>query len=110
VTSDITGSAGEIFTLHLRSQPQVTQVGGTTRGALSDQLEKTLGEGWTFTLSSEIYKDSTGFSPEALGVKPDIDFPIFDGADLSTTHALAIQTLLEYISDDDPILAVPKNR
>jgi len=108
VTSDITVSAGEVFTLYMRSQPQVTQVGATTRGALSDQLEKPFGDGWTFSLSSEIYRDPAGFWPEALGIKPDVDLPIFKGTDLATSHQHALQTLLDDIADDDPILAVSK--
>ena len=33
LTSDVTVSAGEIFTLYMRALPNVIHVGGTTRGA-----------------------------------------------------------------------------
>ena len=39
LTSDVTVSAGEIFTLLMRALPNVVHVGGTTRGALSDTTE-----------------------------------------------------------------------
>lgn len=70
LTSDITVSAGEIFTLAMRAFPNVRHVGSTTRGALSDQLEKPLPNGWTLTLPAEIYRDPLGRVWEGVGIAP----------------------------------------
>ncbi|HEY8212622.1 MAG TPA: S41 family peptidase, partial [Methylocystis sp.] len=60
VTSDITVSAAEIFTMAMRALPNVTHLGGTTRGSLSDVLAKPLPNGWKVTLSNEVYLDAKG--------------------------------------------------
>ena len=59
LTSDVTVSAGEIFTLFMRALPNVVHVGGATRGALSDMIEKPLPNGWSLALPAEIYRDPT---------------------------------------------------
>jgi carboxyl-terminal processing protease len=71
LTSDVTVSAGETFTLAMRALPNVTQIGGKTRGALSDQLVKPLPNGWTLTLPAEVYRDPAGRSQEGVGISPD---------------------------------------
>ena len=70
VTSDVTVSAGETFTLAMRALPNVEQIGGRTRGALSDQLAKPLPNGWTLTLPAERYRAPDGRSPEGIGIDP----------------------------------------
>lgn len=79
VTSDITVSAGEIFALAMRALPQAQLVGRTTRGALSDQIEKPLGKGWGFSLSGELYTTPQGEMPEGRGIAPDTPWPVFEG-------------------------------
>lgn len=79
VTSDITVSAGEIFALAMRALPQVRLVGSTTRAALSDQIEKPLGEGWRFSLSGELYTNPQGEVPEGRGIVPDTPWSVFEG-------------------------------
>ena len=77
LTSDVTVSAGETFTLAMRALPNVTQIGGRTRGALSDQLAKPLPNGWTLTLPAEDYRDPGGRSQEGVGIDPARSLPPF---------------------------------
>jgi hypothetical protein len=55
LTSSETASAAEVFTLAMRSLPQVTLVGEATMGIFSDELYRSLPNGWEFSLSNEIY-------------------------------------------------------
>lgn len=70
LTSDITVSAGETFTLAMRALPNVRHVGARTRGALSDQLVKPLPNGWTLTLPAETYRAADGRYYEGSGIPP----------------------------------------
>lgn len=96
VTSDVTVSAGETFTLAMRALPNVVQVGERTRGALSDQLNKPLPNGWMLTLPAEIYRDPWGERFEAVGISPDVARPVFSG-DLAEGHAKMIRGLMDEI-------------
>ena len=96
VTSDVTVSAGETFTLAMRALPNVVQVGERTRGALSDQLNKPLPNGWMLTLPAEIYRDPRGERFEAVGIPPDVARPVFSG-DPAEGHARMIRTLMDEI-------------
>ncbi len=60
LTSNVTVSAAEIFAMAMRALPNVTHVGETTRGSLSDVLSMRLPNGWRVTLSNEVYLDSDG--------------------------------------------------
>ncbi|WP_354068488.1 S41 family peptidase [Caulobacter sp. 1776] len=97
VTSDVTVSAGETFTLMMKALPNVKQVGGTTRGAFSDQLPKPLPNGWAMALPAELYKGPKGEDLEGRGLAPDIPMTIFPDGDLAGGHAKAIQALIEKI-------------
>jgi carboxyl-terminal processing protease len=96
VTSDVTVSAGETFTLAMRALPNVVQVGERTRGGLSDQLVKPLPNGWILTLPAEIYRDPRGERFEAVGISPDVARPVFSG-DLAEGHARMIRELMNEI-------------
>lgn len=96
VTSDVTVSAGETFTLALRALPNVVQVGERTRGGLSDQLNKPLPNGWMLTLPAEIYRDPRGERFEAVGISPDVARPVFSG-DLAQGHAKMVRGLMDEI-------------
>lgn len=97
VTSDVTVSAGETFTLMMKALPHVTQVGGTTRGAFSDQLPKPLPNGWALALPAELYKGSKGEDLEGRGLAPDVPLAVFPEGDLSDGHAKAISGLIQKI-------------
>lgn len=98
VTSDYTVSAGEDFTLAMRSIPSVTHRGMTTRGAFSDMLEKRLPNGWSISLSNEVYLDTAGRHWEAMGIPPEDPILVFDPADLERSHARAILGIAEKMS------------
>jgi carboxyl-terminal processing protease len=99
VTSDITVSAGETFTLMMKALPNVTQVGGTTRGAFSDQLPKPLPNGWAMALPAELYKGPEGQDLEGRGLVPDVPMAVFPDDDLSNGHAKAIIGLIAKIRE-----------
>jgi carboxyl-terminal processing protease len=87
VTDSVTVSAAEVLTLAMRTLPKVKHVGQTTRGALSDALEKSLPNGWRFTLSNEIYKSASGEVFEARGIAPSEPAPVFDADDFFSGQA-----------------------
>ncbi|MFP2907050.1 S41 family peptidase [Pyxidicoccus sp. 3LFB2] len=97
VTSDITVSAGEIFTLAMRALPNVTHVGTSTRGAFSDVLVKPLPNGWRMELSNELYLDPAGKLYEARGIPPQEPLDVFPEGDLSGGHAKAVLSLVERV-------------
>lgn len=70
-----TASAAEVFALAMRSLPQVTMVGEATMGIFSDELYRSLPNGWTFSLSNEIYLNPKDELFEARGVPPDVPAP-----------------------------------
>ncbi|ATC31460.1 peptidase [Caulobacter vibrioides] len=99
VTSDITVSAGETFTLMMKALPNVTQVGGTTRGAFSDQLPKPLPNGWSLALPAELYRSADGQELEGRGLAPDVPLDVFPDGDVSGGHAKAIEGLIAKIRE-----------
>ncbi|MCY0997075.1 S41 family peptidase [Myxococcus sp. MISCRS1] len=98
VTSDITVSAGEVFTLAMRALPNVTHVGTTTRGALSDVLVKPLPNGWSVELSNERYLDPKGQLFEARGIPPQQELEVFPEDDLHEGHARAVLSVVDVAS------------
>ena len=97
LTSDVTVSAGETFTLSMRALPNVVHVGGATRGALSDQIEKPLPNGWSLALSAEIYRDPEGQWYEVRGIPPQLQREVFPPHDLASGHARAVLALMDEI-------------
>ena len=55
----------------------MTRIGEHTMGALSTTLDKTLPNGWLFSISNEIYMDNDGLAYENIGVPVDyeIEYP-----------------------------------
>jgi C-terminal processing protease CtpA/Prc len=72
LTSRGSASATEICVLASLSMKNVTRIGGNTEGITSDMLEKTLPNGWEFSLSNEIYLGNNDKSYEYIGISPDI--------------------------------------
>lgn len=72
LTSPFTASAAEIFTLALGNMPHVTILGEPGSGAFSDVLPKVLPNGWTFSLSNEVYFQTNDENYEALGAPVDV--------------------------------------
>jgi carboxyl-terminal processing protease len=102
LTSDVTVSAAEIFTLYMRALPNVVHVGGATRGAFSDMIEKPLPNGWTLTLSAEVYRDPQGNSYEARGLPPQRKLEVFPSDDLAGGHPRRVLSLMDEIRRQAP--------
>ncbi|OKL38446.1 S41 family peptidase [Pontibacter flavimaris] len=73
LTSHQTSSAPETLVLGSMAVSQITRIGSSTMGILSDALEKKLPNGWTLYLSNEIYENSLGQHLEGDGVAPHIE-------------------------------------
>lgn len=97
LTSRITVSAGETFTLMMRGLPNVRQVGEATRGALSDQVPMPLPNGWRFALPAEIHRDVEGRVVEGVGIAPQVPLTVHPPDDSGDGHARALARLLEMI-------------
>jgi len=97
LTSDYTLSAAEVFTMAMRALPNVTHVGQATRGALSDTLSKALPNGWSLTLSNEVYLDSKGRYWEGTGIPPKIAIEVFSPEDVMRGHVEAVHRIVELI-------------
>jgi carboxyl-terminal processing protease len=73
IVSGSTISSAEKFAVAMKQLPQVTIVGQTTAGALSDVLRRQLPNGWWFSMSNEVLTDvPEGIVYEMTGVPPDI--------------------------------------
>lgn len=100
VTSDHSVSGAEIFTLAMRAMKNVTHVGETTRGALSDILDKELPNGWRLGLSNEIYLDATGKSWESKGIAPQKQIDIFRGENINTSHIQSMKLITDFVKNE----------
>lgn len=97
LTSDLTVSAAETFTLMMRALPQVSLVGQPTAGSLSNSLVKPLPGNFFVSLSNEVYRDPAGIAFEVTGIPPRTGLAVFDPADpdaLETGHRRAVERLL----------------
>jgi carboxyl-terminal processing protease len=84
-----TVSAAEIFVLSMRALPNVTQIGEPTDGSLSDMLSKPLPNGWSITLSNEVYLDSSGLGWEGIGIPPHVPVRMGSGFGEVSEHDIA---------------------
>lgn len=94
ITGGETASAAEVFSLALRTQPQVTQIGEATAGMLSDVLEKALPNGWEVWLANEVYLDANGVVSEVSGIVPDITVATFSLASIDAGRNAALDLAL----------------
>jgi carboxyl-terminal processing protease len=101
LTSDLTASAAEGFTLMMRALPNVVHSGQSTQGVFSEVVPKHLPGGrFAVTLSTERIVDAAGQLFEGRGIPPTLPVPLFDPAapeTLLTGHAAAIDQLLRII-------------
>lgn len=90
LTSDLTVSAGELFTLFMRTLPQVTHVGTRTQGAVSGAFPHGLPNGWEVGFPTEVTRDAQGRVFEATGIPPRTTFEVFprDGFDDGRVNAI----------------------
>lgn len=76
LTSLATSSAAELFAIALQQRQDTKLVGETTNGIFSTMLDKTLPNGWRFTLSNERVAGPDGTIYEAVGIPVDIQIPL----------------------------------
>lgn len=90
LTSDLTVSAGELFTLFMRALPQVVHVGTRTQGAVSGAFPHGLPNGWEVGFPTEVTRDAQGRVYEATGIPPQTTFDVFprDGFDDGRVDAI----------------------
>jgi len=83
LTSPITASAAEIFTMMASTLPNAKRIGDSTMGILSDQFARILPNGWWILLSNELRFDPQMKLYEACGIPPHIEapFPFDKGKD-----------------------------
>jgi C-terminal processing protease CtpA/Prc len=62
---------GEWLTLALRTQDHITHAGGTTNGAFSLSLERSLINGWIYSVSVQKVTDVNGICYEGIGITPE---------------------------------------
>jgi C-terminal processing protease CtpA/Prc len=70
LTNKQTISGGEWFTLALRTQNHITHAGGKTNGAFSLSLERSLINGWIYSVSVQKVTDMAGICYEGTGITP----------------------------------------
>jgi carboxyl-terminal processing protease len=75
--SEATASAAEVLVHFMMPLPNVTRLGGATRGVLSDTLLMQLPIGWTASVSNEIYTAANGICYESTGIPPQIEAATF---------------------------------
>ena len=97
--SSETASAAEIFVMAMRALPNVTLIGTATEGILSDELYRTLPNGWEFSLSNEIYLTHDHQLFEATGVPPDVEIPFLLPYDLENGVDQGIETALVILAE-----------
>lgn len=68
LTSQQTGSAAEAFAIATLSMENIKRIGAPTSGAMSTALEKSLPNGWEFSISNEIFMDNKGKNYENIGI------------------------------------------
>tara|TARA_B100000767_G_C19725681_1_gene519370 strand:- start:14 stop:1432 length:1419 start_codon:yes stop_codon:yes gene_type:complete len=68
LTSQQSASAADMMALSSMELNNFKRIGSHTNGALSDALQKTLPNGWYFSLSNEVYRDINDNCYENIGV------------------------------------------
>ncbi len=95
LTSIVTSSAAEVFTLMMRQLPQVKTMGETTNGIFSTVLPKELPNGWLLTLSNEVLSDASGQVYEKSGIPVDVPAPFPSKAEREEGVDKGIEKALE---------------
>ncbi|WP_405209202.1 S41 family peptidase [Aquimarina sp. LLG6339-5] len=100
LTSPLTASAAEVFTLCMKDLSYVTIVGDNTNGVFSDILVHALPNGALVGLSNEIYSDAQGVVYEAIGVGPlEVNrVPLFTNDDYLEENDSGIDRAVEILS------------
>lgn len=73
LTSQQSASATDMMSLGSMELNQIKRIGSHSNGAISDALQKTLPNGWHFSLSNEIYTDINDKCYENIGIPVDFE-------------------------------------
>ncbi len=73
LTSQQSASATDMMALASMEITQLKRIGSHTNGAISDGLQKTLPNGWYFSLSNEVYTDNNDKHYENIGIPVDVE-------------------------------------
>jgi C-terminal processing protease CtpA/Prc len=85
----LNGGGSDQLGLDLASRP--------TQGVFSDTMDRTLPNGSTFFLPSEVYRTAAGTSYDGAGVPPDIGRPVFTSAELNGGRDSVFSTAVDYL-------------
>jgi C-terminal processing protease CtpA/Prc len=77
--------------------PRVTRIGEDTQGVYSDELVRSLPNGWRFSLPNEVFLTEKGEHFEARGVPPDIRAAVFPKSDLAAGRDGALEKAVEVL-------------
>ncbi len=86
LTSPVTASAAEVFTLAMVEVADATTVGNPSYGEFSDAIDWTLPDGTELTISMENYTDLAGTNHEAAGIPVDVMVPFDQSVDAAIDH------------------------
>lgn len=95
IAASDTSSAAEVFMMAMSALPNVKLVGENSNGIFSNTLEKSLPNGWGFSLSNEVYTDFMGMNYEGTGIPPDIEAATFSVEAITQNTDPAIEAALE---------------
>jgi len=98
LTSPLTFSAAEIFTMSMMPLPQVTLIGQNTSGGFSDVLEKSLPNGWSLNLSNEVYLTANGKSYEGGGIPPNVRTRLPGWKDVNKRTDITLEKAIQFLS------------
>ena len=73
LTSQQSASATDMMALISMELNNIKRIGSHTNGALSDALQKTLPNGWNFSLSNEVFTDNNDKFYENIGIPVDFE-------------------------------------
>lgn len=99
LTSNETASAAEVFTLAMRALPNVILVGEATQGGLSDQLDKSLTNGWPASVANEYYLSPEGELFETTGIPVDFEIPQFSLQARQAETDLGLEGVIEALEN-----------
>jgi carboxyl-terminal processing protease len=96
LTSEATASAAETLVYYMMALPQVTRLGGKTRGVLSDMLLMQLPNGWVTSISNEIYTVAGGICYEGTGIPAQVEMVAFNPENFYPDLSLAVHMAAGY--------------
>lgn len=100
LTDQITVSAADIFTLHMKSFHNVTQIGTATAGDYSDiGMLRFLPNGWVYNYSIMMYLLPNGKSLDGIGSIPDV-YIKNSITDIQNGNDKVIERAVQYLFDE----------